>query len=78
MCLLHVCRLTFLGILPSTFEDKLKKEEKLKRNVTAKLEVARSLQVRPLTFWIGTLIQNVLLQSASKCAGGLELWVIKN
>ena len=32
------------NMLPSTFEDKLKKEEELKRRLGAKLEVARFLQ----------------------------------
>ena len=36
----------FPGMLPSQFEDKLKKEEELKRNISAKLEVAKFLQVR--------------------------------
>jgi LETM1-like protein len=35
----------FPNMLPSTFEDKLKKEEELKKRLTAKLEVARFLQV---------------------------------
>jgi LETM1-like protein len=35
-------------MLPSTFEDKLKKEEELKKRLTAKLEVARFLQVPPV------------------------------
>ena len=43
--LLPVALKLFPNMLPSTFEDKLKKEEKLKRSVTAKLEVARFLQV---------------------------------
>ncbi|CAD7705180.1 unnamed protein product [Ostreobium quekettii] len=34
----------FPNMLPSTFEDKLKKEEELKKRVAAKLEVARFLQ----------------------------------
>ena len=34
----------FPNMLPSTFEDKLKKEEELKRRLGAKLEVARFLQ----------------------------------
>jgi len=34
------------NMLPSTFEDKLKKEEELKKRVGAKLEVARFLQAR--------------------------------
>ena len=37
----------FPNMLPSTFEDKLKKEEELKKRLTAKLEVARFLQVLP-------------------------------
>ena len=44
--LLPIALRLFPNMLPSTFEDKLKKEEKLKRSVTAKLEVARFLQVR--------------------------------
>ena len=44
--LLPVALKLFPNMLPSTFEDKLKKEEKLKRSVTAKLEVARFLQAR--------------------------------
>lgn len=38
----------FPNMLPSTFEDKLKKEEELKKRLTAKLEVARFLQVPPV------------------------------
>lgn len=34
----------FPNMLPSTFEDKLKKEEELKKVVVAKMEVARFLQ----------------------------------
>jgi LETM1 and EF-hand domain-containing protein 1 len=34
----------FPNMLPSTFEDKLRKEEELKRRVAVKLEVARFLQ----------------------------------
>ena len=47
--LLPVALKLFPNMLPSTFEDKLKKEEQLKKRVTAKLEVARFLQVR---MWI--------------------------
>lgn len=32
-------------MLPSTYEDKLKKEEELKRRLSIKLELARFLQV---------------------------------
>jgi hypothetical protein len=35
----------FPNMLPSTFEDKLKKEEELKRRLVVKLELARFLQV---------------------------------
>ena len=35
----------FPNMLPSTFEDKLKKEEEVKRRLVAKMEVARFLQV---------------------------------
>jgi hypothetical protein len=39
----------FPNMLPSTFENKLQKEEELKKRVGAKLEIARFLQVgRPL------------------------------
>ena len=50
----------FPNMLPSTFEDKLKKEEKMKRSVTAKLEVARFLQARVLAD----------AGAALKCTGG--------
>ena len=43
--LLPVALKLFPSMLPSTFENKLKKEEELKRRLTAKLEVARFLQV---------------------------------
>ena len=42
--LLPVALKLFPNMLPSTFEDKLKKEEELKRSITARLEVARFLQ----------------------------------
>ncbi|KAK9846594.1 hypothetical protein WJX81_007347 [Elliptochloris bilobata] len=42
--LLPVALRLFPNMLPSTFEDKLKKEEELKKRVGAKLEVARFLQ----------------------------------
>mmetsp|Transcript_17598 Transcript_17598/g.52868 ORF Transcript_17598/g.52868 Transcript_17598/m.52868 type:complete len:846 (+) Transcript_17598:182-2719(+) len=42
--LLPVALKLFPNMLPSTFEDKLKKEEQLKKRLTAKLEVARFLQ----------------------------------
>ena len=35
----------FPNMLPSTFEDKLKKEEEMKRRLGLKLELARFLQV---------------------------------
>lgn len=44
--LLPVALKLFPNMLPSTFEDKLKKEEELKKRVGVKLEVARFLQVR--------------------------------
>ncbi len=43
--LLPVALKLFPNMLPSTFEDKLKKEEELKKRVGVKLEVARFLQV---------------------------------
>ena len=43
--LLPVALKIFPGMLPSTFEDKLKKEEETKRRLTAKLEIAGFLQV---------------------------------
>ena len=43
--LLPVALRLFPNMLPSTFEDKLKKEEELKKRVGVKLEVARFLQV---------------------------------
>lgn len=42
--LLPVALKLFPNMLPSTFEDKLKKEEDLKRRIAARLEVARFLQ----------------------------------
>ena len=42
--LLPVALKIFPSMLPSTFEDKLKKEEDMKRRLTAKLEVASFLQ----------------------------------
>ena len=60
--LLPVALKLFPNMLPSTFEDKLKKEEKLKRSVTAKLEVARFLQARaPFTVLVtfGGLCQSL-------------------
>lgn len=38
----------FPNMLPSTFENKLQKEEELKKRVAAKLEIARFLQVFPI------------------------------
>ena len=35
----------FPNMLPSTYEDKLQKEEELKRRLAVKLELARFLQV---------------------------------
>jgi LETM1-like protein len=43
--LLPVALKLFPNMLPSTYEDKLKKEEELKKRVAMKLEVARFLQV---------------------------------
>jgi LETM1 and EF-hand domain-containing protein 1 len=40
----------FPNMLPSTFEDKMKKEEDVKKKLAVKLEVARFLQV----CWEGT------------------------
>lgn len=37
----------FPNMLPSTFEDKMKKEEEVKRRLVLKLEVASFLQVGP-------------------------------
>ena len=45
--LLPVALKLFPNMLPSTFENKLKKEEELKKRVGVKLEVARFLQVQP-------------------------------
>jgi hypothetical protein len=36
----------FPNMLPSTFEDKLKKEEEVKKRLLVKMEVAKFLQVR--------------------------------
>lgn len=36
----------FPNMLPSTFEDKLKKEEEVKKRLVIKMEVAKFLQVR--------------------------------
>ena len=36
----------FPNMLPSTFEDKLKKEEELKKRLNVKLEIAKFLQAR--------------------------------
>lgn len=49
--LLPVALRLFPNMLPSTFEDKLKKEEELKKRVGAKLEVARFLQARRAAHW---------------------------
>ena len=43
--LLPVALKLFPNMLPSTFENKLKKEEELKKRIGVKLEVARFLQV---------------------------------
>lgn len=43
--LLPVALKLFPNMLPSTFEDKLKKEEELKKSLNIKLEVAKFLQV---------------------------------
>ena len=45
--LLPVALKLFPNMLPSTFENKLKKEEELKKRIGVKLEVARFLQVLP-------------------------------
>ena len=45
--LLPVVLKLFPNMLPSTFENKLKKEEELKKRIGVKLEVARFLQVLP-------------------------------
>lgn len=42
--LLPVALKLFPNMLPSTFEDKVKKEEEMKRSITARLEIARFLQ----------------------------------
>lgn len=47
--LLPVALKLFPNMLPSTFENKLKKEEELKKRIGVKLEVARFLQVLPRT-----------------------------
>lgn len=44
--LLPVALKLFPNMLPSTFENKLKKEEEMKKRVIAKMEVARFLQVQ--------------------------------
>jgi hypothetical protein len=44
--LLPVLLKVFPNMLPSTFEDKLKKEEKLKQRLVIRLEMAKFLQVR--------------------------------
>ncbi len=46
----------FPNMLPSTFEDKLKKEEEVKKRLTVKLEVARFLQVQRLHNWHTTVV----------------------
>ena len=48
--LLPVALKLFPNMLPSTFEDKLKKEEELKKRIGVKLEVARFLQVLTRSF----------------------------
>jgi hypothetical protein len=40
----------FPNMLPSTFEDKLKKEEEVKKRLVIKMEVAKFLQVGILPF----------------------------
>ncbi len=52
--LLPVLLRIFPNMLPSTFEDKLKKEEELKRRLALRLELARFLQVRVLGLREGT------------------------
>lgn len=44
MFCLQVALKLFPNMLPSTFEDKLKKEEDMKKRIGARLEVARFLQ----------------------------------
>lgn len=44
--LLPVALKLFPNMLPSTFEDKLKKEEELRKRLALKMQVARFLQVR--------------------------------
>ena len=46
--LLPVALKLFPNMLPSTFENKLKNEEELKKRIGVKLEVARFLQVQTL------------------------------
>ena len=48
--LLPVALKLFPNMLPSTFENKLKKEEEMKKRVIAKMEVARFLQVQTDSF----------------------------
>ena len=50
--LLPVALKLFPNMLPSTFENKLKNEEELKKRIGVKLEVARFLQVHFL-LWRG-------------------------
>ena len=56
--LLPIALRVFPNMLPSTFEDKLKKEEELKKRVGVKLEVARFLQVSPnlITLFLQELV----------------------
>jgi LETM1 and EF-hand domain-containing protein 1 len=49
----------FPNMLPSTFEDKLKKEEELKRRLAIRLELAKFLQVgegmRGWRWWVAAV-----------------------
>lgn len=70
--LLPVALKLFPNMLPSTFEDKLKKEEELKKRVGVKLEVARFLQVRPLRSFlsckVGQMWPSASKEAYHKCA----------
>jgi LETM1-like protein len=46
----------FPNMLPSTYEDKMKKEEQLKKRLQVKLELARFLQVATCSFMVTTHI----------------------
>ncbi len=49
--LLPVALKLFPNMLPSQYEDKLKKEEELKKRLAVKIEMARFLQVRVWCEW---------------------------